>query len=195
MSNPMIENMKNRRSVRRYQEEQISKEELDEIVLAGRVAPSGRNVQQNHFIVIQNDKIKKEIRRVIEDAYAKISTSHPSYPKLEHAIARAKAHDYDFFFNAPTLIVVANHKDNDNAMADVAVALENMMLAATSLSIGSCYINQFKRVNDDPDVFAHFKGLGLGQDERILGAVTLGYPALSWPGPKDVTGNKVTYHR
>ncbi len=195
MNNPVIENVKDRRSIRRFKNEQISQEELHEIVTAGRLAPSGRNVQQNHFVVIQKDELKKRIRRVIEDAYAAIPKDHPSYPKLERAILRAKEHDYDFFFSAPTLIVVANNKENDNAMADVAVALENMMLVATSLSIGSCYINQFKRMNENPEVLAHFENLGLNPDERILGALALGYSALPWPERKDITGNKVTYHR
>ncbi|MFP4187493.1 MAG: nitroreductase family protein [Acholeplasmataceae bacterium] len=195
MSNPVIENMKDRRSIRRFKTEQIKKEELDEIILAGRIAPSGKNVQQNHFIVIQNEDVKKTVRRLVEDAYAAIGTDHPSYPRLERAIARARKHDYDFFFSAPTLIVLANHQNNENAMADVAVALENMMLAATSLSVGSCYINQFKRVSEDPDLFAYFQKLGLGPDERIFGALSLGYSALPWPERKEITGNRVTFHR
>lgn len=195
MSNPTIETIKKRRSIRVYADKQISNDELEKIITAGRVAPSGRNVQMNHFIVIQNEKKRKAIRRLIEDAYAAIDPADPTYPKLERAILRAKKHDYDFFFSAPTLIVVANKRHNENGMADVAVALENMMLAATSLSIGSCYINQFKRMRDNPEVMSFFGDLSLADDEHILGALSLGYAGSAWPTRKEITGNLVTYHR
>ena len=80
-----------------------------------------------------------------------------------------------FNYNAPALIVVACQKDYGNNMADVACALENMMLAANEMDLGSCYINQLKWLNEDPTLLAYFKEMGLKDSERIYGSVAIGY--------------------
>ena len=65
-----------------------------------------------------------------------------AYRALQMSVARAKNDGYKFDYGAPVLIITANKKGYGNAMADSACAMENMMLMANALDLGSCWINQ-----------------------------------------------------
>ena len=119
------------------------------------------------------------------------------YRSLAHAITASKGDNYIFHYNAPALIVTANQKDYGNNMADCACALENMMLMANALNLGSCWINQLRWLNENEAVNQAFRTFGLSEDERIYGAVSIGYAqtetGLPVRSPLDRTGNPVTW--
>ena len=95
------------------------------------------------------------------------------------------------------MIVTANQRSYGNAMADSACALENMMIAANALNLGSCWINQLHWLDENSSVRAFLEKLGLGKDETITGGLILGYPdtkdGLPCREPLERTGNKVTW--
>ena len=95
------------------------------------------------------------------------------------------------------MIIVANQKDYGNNIADCACALENMMIAANELDLGSCWINQLKWLNEDEALLEYERSLGLEENERIYGALAVGYAdtedGLPCRKPLERTGNKVTY--
>lgn len=91
------------------------------------------------------------------------------------------------------MIVAANQKEYGNAMADCSVALENMMLAAASLSIGSCWINQLHWLDDNKYIREYIMKLCLKENETICGGLALGYSRMSEMEPLKRTGNIVTY--
>ena len=97
------------------------------------------------------------------------------YPSLAHAIRASKGEEYIFHYGAPVLIVTANKKDYGNNIADCACALENMMLAANALDMGSCWINQLRWLNESVPLLELFRSFGMEEDERIWGAVSIGY--------------------
>ena len=116
---------------------------------------------------------------------------------MRHSISASKKGGYVFCYNAPVLIVAANRKNYGNNIADCACAIENMMVAANALDLGSCWINQLKWLNEDPDILDYFRGFGLKEEERIYGALILGYPATLSGLPNrnrmDLKGNEVTW--
>ena len=71
--------------------------------------------------------------------------------------------------------MTANRKDYGNAMADSACALENMMIAANALDLGSCWINQLHWLDEDTRVRGYLEGQGLAEDETVTGGLILGY--------------------
>ena len=77
--------------------------------------------------------------------------------------------------HAPTLILVSNAREYPNAMADCSVAIENMMLAAHSLGLSSCWINQLTWFGDIPDIRKLLSGYGVPDDYMVCGSVALGY--------------------
>lgn len=185
-----------RRSTRKYLDKKIEDEKLKEILDAGIYAPSGGNSQSNHFFVIKNKAILKELENLVQEEFAKMEYTENMYKSLKNSIRLSKQGDYHFFYVAPMLIVVANKKDYGNNIADTACALENMMIMANNLDLGTCWINQLRWLNENPKVIEYFKILGMKDEETICGALSLGYPdsddGLPQRQPLPRTGNIIT---
>lgn len=171
----VIEAIKTRRSTRKFKARAVEMEKLQQIVEAGRFGPTGGNAQGNHFFVISNATALMVLRELVQTAFAKMELRDDLYKSLKNSIMLSQKGNYSFSYNAPVLIVVANKKDYGNNMADVACAVENMMLAANELDLGSCYINQLKWLNEEPSIRGYLGTLGLKDDERVYASVAIGY--------------------
>ena len=119
------------------------------------------------------------------------------YASMKHSVAAAKKGGYVFCYNAPLLIAAANRKDYGNNIADCACAIENMMVASNALDLGSCWINQLKWLNEEPEILQYLYSLGMKETERVYGAVIIGYPATESGLPNrnlmKLKGNEVTW--
>ncbi|MBR2827286.1 MAG: nitroreductase [Erysipelotrichaceae bacterium] len=186
-----------RRSTRKFRNREVDEKLTDLIIEAGRHAPSGGNSQSSHFFVITNRELLEKLALMVSEAFRKMEVHEGMYRSLVTSITRSKQGNYIFHYGCPMLIVVANKKDYGNNIADCACALENMMIAANSLDLGTCWINQLKWLNKDEGLLELFKNLGLGEEERIYGALAVGYPdtedGLPVRTPLPRTGNKVEY--
>ena len=192
-----LEAILTRRSTRNYKPDPIGEEKLGKILEAGRQAPSGGNNQTSHFLVIRRREVLEKLTEMVEKAFARMEATEDTYASLKHSIAASKKGGYVFCYNAPVLVVVANRKNYGNNMADCACAIENMMVAANALDLGSCWINQLKWLNEEPGILEYLRGLGLKEEERVYGAVILGYPATESGLPNrnlmTLRGNEVTW--
>ncbi|MDF2538645.1 MAG: nitroreductase [Herbinix sp.] len=193
--NEVIQTIKKRRSVRKYKSEQLSDHELYAILESGQYAPSGGNNQTSHLIVIQKEEILKELKDLVEQEFSKMEVYEGMYKSLVASINASKRGGYDFYYNAPTLVIAANRKGYGNAIADCSCVLENMMLAATSLNIGSCWINQLHWLDENPVIRQFLIPLGLSEEETICGGLALGYPELREQTSLKRTGNSITMVR
>ena len=191
-----LELIKSRRSTRKYKTDAVPEEKLNQIVEAGRYAPSGGNCQSTHFIVVKNKEVLAELANLVQQEFAKMEITTGLYKSIVNSINASKNGNYVFHYNAPVLIITANQKDYGNNIADCACALENMMLMANALDLGSCWINQLKWLNENPVILDYMKKLELDESERIYGALAVGYPdtanGLPEREPLKRTGNKVT---
>ena len=172
----MLEFIKSRRSTRKYKEEAVSDEQLDMVIEAGRFAPSGGNCQSTHFIVVKNKDILAELANLTQQAFAGMEVTPGLYKSIVNSINASKKGNYVFHYNAPVLIITANKKGYGNNIADCACALENMMLMANALDLGSCWINQLKWLNEDPVILEYMKKLGMDESEKVYGALAVGHP-------------------
>jgi len=192
-----LEAIKTRRSTRKFQAKPVELEKLQTIVDAGRFGPTGGNAQSNHFFVISDAAVIAKLKELVQTAFAKMELRDDLYKSLKNSIMLSQKGNYSFSYNAPVLIVVANKKDYGNNMADVACAVENMMLAANELDLGSCYINQLKWLNEDPTLLEYLRGFGLREDERVYASVAIGYADTESGLPNRTesprTGNLVEY--
>lgn len=186
-----------RRSTRKYLDKEVSQELLEKIIETGRYAPSGGNSQSNHFLVIQNKQIIDHFVKMVERAFSQMEITENMYRSLQNSINLSKKGGYVFCYNAPVLIIVANKKDYGNNQADCALALENMMLEANELDLGSCYINQLKWLNEDQKILSYLQSLGMNEDERVYGSLIVGYPDTNDGKPLRKVlprkGNEVTW--
>lgn len=184
--------IKNRRSVRKFNDKPITDDELSTIVEAGRWAPTGGNCQTVHFLVITNKDVLATLRLRVKEAFSVMELSDDQYISIQNSIKLAKQGNYVYDYNAPVLVVVANRRGYPNAIADSACALQNMMLTAESMGIGSCWINQLHWLDENQHIREYLEPLGLGSDETICGAVALGnYDGTHARKPR--TGMKADY--
>ena len=184
-----------RRSTRKYKPELPDRSVIEKVLEAGRYAPSGGNSQTTHFLVITKPEVLSELAWIVRTAFAKMEIQENTYASLKNSINASRRGEYIFHYNAPVLIVTANRIGYGNAMADSACALENMMIAANALDLGSCWINQLHWLDEDEAVREYLYGLGLEENETITGALSLGFPTDDLPNrtPLPRTGNPVTW--
>ena len=186
-----------RRSTRKYKPDAVEPEKLQKIIEAGRYAPSGGNNQTNHFLVVRNPEVIKRLAELAEAAFARMEADENTYPSLRNSILASKKGGYVFSYRAPVLIIVANRKDYGNNMADSVAAIENMMIAANALDLGSCYINQLYWLNEEPSLLDYLRELGLKENDRVYASMVLGYAAtedgLPNRKPLERKGNETTF--
>lgn len=191
--NPILANLANRRSIRSFLPDPLPPYQLREILEAGRMAPSGGNRQACHFLVIQSPHILAELSQKAVSAFARMQITPHTYESLASSIRKAKQGHYDFLYGAPVLVLVANLINHGNAMADSACALENMMLAASSFGLGSCWINQLRWLHDEPSLRSYLLSIGMAPEETIYGGAVFGLPKHLPTAPLPRTGNRITY--
>jgi mutator protein MutT len=196
--NSTIETIMMRRSTRKYKSEQVDEKLLAAVIEAGRFAPSGGNEQLTHMIVVQDAEVLHNLIKLSKEEFAKIVPDESMYVGLRSTIKHA--HDADFHFNwlydAPTLIVLAHKKGHTNAMADSVCALQNMIIAAEALGLGTCYQNALHWLDDSGSLRVYMYTVGLKHDETITCALSIGYSdedASRQPLPRK--GNPVSYVR
>lgn len=192
-----LEALVTRRSTRNYKSDPVEQEKIDKILEAGRQAPSGGNNQTSHFFVIRNREVLDKLIVMTEKAFVAMEVTENTYASMKHSINASKKGGYVFCYNAPVLIVIANRKGYGNNIADCACAIENMMVAANALDLGSCWINQLKWLNEETEIVEYLRGFGMKEDERVYGAVIIGYPATESGLPNrnlmSLKGNEVTW--
>ena len=193
----MLDFIKSRRSTRKFKDKAVPEKLLTQVIEAGRYAPSGGNSQSTHYIVVENKEILNELAELVKQEFAKMEIGENTYKSLVNSITASKRGTYVFHYNPAVLIITANKKDYGNNMVDCACALENMMLMANALDLGSVWINQLRWLNENPVILERMQELGMADDERVYGALALGYAdtedGMPVRTPLYRSGNAVTY--
>ena len=153
--NETIKNLIERRSCRKYKAEQIKDDELNAILKAGEYAPSGNGLQSPIMIVLQQ---KETIQ------------------KLSKLNAKIMGKDIDPFYSAPTVIIVLADKTKNTYIEDGSLVLGNLMNAAHSLGIGSCWINRAKEEFETAEGKELLKEWNISEEYVGIGHCILGYP-------------------
>lgn len=177
--NDVITNIKTRRSCRAYREQQIKTEDLNEILDCALSAPSGMNSQGCYYTAIQNREILQELNEAVKIAFREIGD------------ARGSNEDYNFYYNAPTLILVTAKKDYKFFFTDGSVGLENIFLAAHSLGLSSCWINQLKDTCDNKSVRRILDRCHIPSDFGVVGCAAIGYSIKEGIAPKRIQGRSL----
>ena len=162
--NEVLKLLKQRRSIRRYKAEQIKDAELDAILETGTYAPSGMGKQSAVMVVLQD-------RETIA-ALSKINAEIQGNPGT------------DPFYGAPTVVAVLADSTSYNWLKDGSLVMGNLMNAAASLGVGSCWINRCGETFDRPEGRAYLEKWGLGESFKGVGYCILGYAEGEAPAPK-----------
>lgn len=169
--NKVLEVLKNRRSIRSYLDTQISNEELEAVLEAGRYAPSGLNRQTSIFIVVQNKEL------------------------LSKLVEKCSRNGNDPFYQAPTIVLVFSDTTSSLYLQDGSLALGNMMNAAAGLQLGSCWINSPSNYFKTEEGRVMKEELTVPSSYECIGCCTLGYIKGEYPEAKPRKENTVKYYR
>jgi nitroreductase len=165
--NQTIQAIKNRRSIKSYQQQQIGDVELETILEAGRLAPNAMNMQQWHFSVIQNEAVLDNMVSIIKE---NIMSSC-----IQPLIQRASTPGYHTFHHAPTVVMISGDEKSKFIQIDCGAAAQNMALAAESLNIGSCVMTSPELLFNSDKGKALKKELGIPEGYKFVCALSLGY--------------------
>ena len=171
--NAVIDAIKKRRSIRSYESKPIPKDLVNMIIEAGNEAPSAMNSQPWRFVVVEEKEIKdKLLGAALPNAKKILELVKDADPERYEMIKKRYAELKDpVYYSAPTIIfVIGSGRYADHSCP---LACENMMLAACSLGLGSCWVGFGAMVAEDKEIRTV---LELREDEKIFGPILLGYP-------------------
>jgi nitroreductase len=157
----MIESIKHRRSVRKFQEKPIEEEKLLEILEAARLAPSGNNKQPWVFIVIKNEENRKKVAQVTGEQLWIASA-----PVVIVAVADLSARSDRF--EGQYLDEESPQFDLKRSIRDTAIAVEHILLEADNQGLGTCWCGAFRQKTIRPV-------LNIPDDKFVLAVIPLGY--------------------
>lgn len=159
--NEVLKCLKERRSVRKYRSEQIKDSELEQILEAGTYAPTGMGMQSPIMVAVQDPEM-----------IAKLS-------KMNAAVMGVTS---DPFYGAPTVIVVLADRSRGTYVEDGSLVMGNLMNAAYSIGVDSCWIHRAKEEFESEEGKALLKKWGIKGDYVGIGHCVLGY-AKDAPAP------------
>jgi nitroreductase len=170
----ILEAIRNRRSIRKYKADPVDDKTLETILDAARLAPSWSNTQSWRFIVVRDNSLKSQLSEALTAPSPELA-ANPAVNAIKNApvviVACAEKGVAGFYGGKPT-----TDKGEWWFMFDVALAMENLMLAATALGLGTVHIGQF-----DAQKIASL--LGLPENFAAVELTPLGYPEYQ-PKPR-----------
>lgn len=157
MTNPVLEAIKTRRSVRKYLSKPVPQELIDQVIEAGTYAASGKSQQPWLVVEVTDPAVRERLRK-------------------DNARIMGAAETADPFYGAPVCLIILGERSNPNHVYDATLMLGNMMLAAHALGLGSCWINRARQEFDELEWQAWLHSLGVEGDYEGIGHLILGYP-------------------
>ena len=170
--NESIKNMIERRSIRAYKPDMVKKEDIEEIVKAGTYAATVMNLQSPVIIAV---------------------TDQETRDKLSAMNAAIMGTDTDPFYGAPVVLIVLADKSRPTYLYDGSLVMGNMMNAAHSLGLGSCWIHRAKEEFESEDGKELLKKWGVEGDYEGIGHCVIGYVEGDYPETKPRKEDYVYY--
>lgn len=164
MDNQVLQCMKERRSIRSFEPKPVEDEKLFAILEAGTYAASGMGMQSPIMVVVKEDETKEQLR------------------KMNAAVMGNP--DTDPFYGAPIIVIVLADKNRGTYVEDGSLVIGNLMLAAHSLGVGSCWIHRAKEEFESPEGKALLEKWGIEGDYVGVGHCILGYVKGDYPAAK-----------
>ena len=172
--NEIIKAMMERRSIRKFKSDMVSKKDIDEIIEAGLYAANGMGRQAVITVAVTN----KELRDKIAEDNRKIG----GWDK-----------GFDPFYGAPVILIVLAEKDWRNKVYDGSLVIGNMMLAAHSLGLGSIWIHRAKEEFETEEYKKLLKDIGVQGEWEGIGHCAIGYIDCDIPKPAPRKENRVYF--
>lgn len=151
----MLENLKERRSIRKYKPEQVSDAHLDAVLEAALYAASGMNTQNSIMVAVRDKETRDQLSRMNAEVMG--TTADP-------------------FYGAPCVVVVLVEPERYTAVEDGSLVMGNLMQAAYDIGLGSCWIHRARQMFESEEGKALLRKWGLRDDLIGVANCILGYP-------------------
>jgi len=185
--NKTLEIIKQRRSIRSFKDEQIKEEELQAVLEAGLYAPYAWD-QGRHFTVVQNKELLYRLNLTAKEAAKHLD--------IEHLKELGNNDKFNCLYGAPTLIIVSGDAQAPIPLeADCAAATQNLLIAAESIGLGTCWIFFVMLAFNSPQCCELLKELKIPQGYKPYYAAVLGYKKAAAIKASDRKPNLITYIR
>lgn len=158
----VLDEMKTRRSIRKFKPDMVPADVLDQIIEAGTFAANGRGLQSPIIIAVTNKKMRDKIMEM-------------------NRMIGGWEEGFDPFYGAPVILIVLADASCPTAVYDGSLTMGNLMLAAHDLGIGSCWIHRAKEEFESPEGKQILKDLGITGDYEGIGHCILGYADCEEP--------------
>ena len=166
-----MDTIKNRRSVRKYEDRPAEKEKLDRIIEAGLYAASGMGRQSPIILAVTDRKLRDRLSAMNAAVMGREGT--------------------DPFYGAPAVLVVLADKNVRTYLYDGSLVMGNLMLAAYEEGLGSCWIHRAKEMFESEEGKEILKDLGIEGDFEGIGNCIIGYSAEGELPAKERRENRV----
>ncbi len=158
MENKVIKTIKERTSTRAFTEQKVSLKKLEAVLQAGSAAPSAMNRQICSLLAVRKKSLVNQLRELSQEVTNR-----------------------DCYYGSSVVILVYGPREDKFTPVDSACMLENMFIAAQSLGLGSCWVNQSDDILNSPKGLKLKKKLGLKEEDYIVGTCILGYKEKESP--------------
>lgn len=152
MANKTIQTILSRVSCRDYSEKKVSLGKVNQILEAGKYAPSAMNRQIANITCVRTKAKVERLRELLKELFGR-----------------------DCLYGANTVVLVHGPRDDAFTVQDCSCVLENIFVAANALKVQSCWINQFDELFSTPKGMKIKERLGIPVENRVVGAAILGY--------------------
>ncbi len=185
--NETLKIIKQRRSIRSFKDEQIKEEELQAVLEAGLYAPNAGD-QAWYFTVVQNKELLDRLNIAAKEA----AKQH----EFEHLKELGYNENFNCLYGAPTLVIVSGNEHAPVPLdADCAAATQNLLLAAESIGLGSCWIFFVLLAFDSPQGLELRKELKMSEGYKPYYSAVFGYKKDTVVYVPDRKPNLITYIR
>ena len=176
VENPVLDAIKSRRAVRSYEDKPVPESALTTLLEAAVYAPSAINLQPWKFTVVTSKATMKQLSDIAKPALLRTipDVGNGAFANLKKSLNDPQ---YNIFYKAPLLIFVSGAKGRFD-IYDCTMAAQNMMLAAYSIGLGSCWIGTAVAMANEPKIKAE---LGVPDDHQVHAAIIFGYPKGGFP--------------
>ena len=171
---PVLNAIRERRSIRRYKPDMPTREELEKIMEAGLYAASGKGMQSSMIVAVTDKALRDRLMEM-------------------NRLIGGWQEGFDPFYGAPALLLVLADKSSPNHVYDGSLTMGNMMLAAHALGLGSCWINRAREEFDSDEGKAILASLGITGDWEGIGHCVVGYPDGEAPQAKPRAEGRIVW--
>ncbi|MBY8988808.1 MAG: nitroreductase family protein [Candidatus Lokiarchaeota archaeon] len=205
-SNPIIEVMNDRRSIRNYTPEEVSEEDLELILESARQAPSGENAQPWRFIIVRDKKNKEYLAKISKNASGRRFTGEFLSKQMQERFKnlhdekkrravfnKLTSGNVSAFVNeADVILIICGRKGCWDLPYDCSAAIENILLAVTSLNLGACWvIAPSIDIRDELKIESYFD---VPVDYKVISIISIGHPSRTPHARPRIPLNEIVFN-